>query len=307
MFPVARNALRTILQTYTFKTTEFPKLIQPSLVNAFPIVQNAVERQLGDWNPDSSHSSVFRISRVSRFTSNHFAPCSLMPVRGFAKKRVRLDIEAEQSGSKTDRLRCNNEITSKMVRFVHPEGKHEVLPILDAMTIAQEHSMDLVEVSSTTDPPVCRMMDYNKERFLKKQKQSSKKLDQRKQHTIKEVRVSNRISMHDLETKVGTIRRFLMKGHKVKLSVTGKLSETGEEAFLIMTHTAELVSEMSLVETEPKKEKGGQKVSMMLRSTYKSPTGMETKRGSELVESSSDDDDENEISDVEEEDELRKT
>ena len=88
----------------------------------------------------------------------------------------------------------------------------------DALLIAREAGMDLVEVAPTSRPPVCRIMDYSKHKYDqdKKQKEARKR-----QHTVKlkEVRYKARIEEHDYQTKLSHIREFMEKGSKVKISL----------------------------------------------------------------------------------------
>ena len=88
----------------------------------------------------------------------------------------------------------------------------------DALLIAREAGMDLVEVAPTSRPPVCRIMDYSKHKYDqdKKQKEARKR-----QHTVKlkEVRYKARIEEHDYQTKLAHIKDFMEKGSKVKISL----------------------------------------------------------------------------------------
>ncbi len=93
-----------------------------------------------------------------------------------------------------------------------------VVAIEEALRIAETQGLDLVEVAATANPPVCRVMDFGKYQYLQKKKaQESRK----KQTTVvvKEVKIRSRTDQHDVEFKVGHIRRFLEKGHRVKVSV----------------------------------------------------------------------------------------
>tara|TARA_Y100000590_G_scaffold468058_1_gene649191 strand:- start:3084 stop:3515 length:432 start_codon:yes stop_codon:yes gene_type:complete len=93
-----------------------------------------------------------------------------------------------------------------------------IVAIQEAMESASSAGLDLVEVASSSDPPVCKIMDYGKLKYDQKKKdQESKK----KQHVIrlKEVRFRPRISNHDLEIKVKRVKKFIADGSKVKITI----------------------------------------------------------------------------------------
>ncbi len=93
-----------------------------------------------------------------------------------------------------------------------------IVPIAEAMDSASSAGLDLVEVASSSDPPVCKIMDYGKLKYDQKKKdQESKK----KQHVIriKEVRFRPRISDHDLGIKVNRVKKFIADGSKVKITI----------------------------------------------------------------------------------------
>ena len=88
----------------------------------------------------------------------------------------------------------------------------------DALKLARQEELDLVEVASNSDPPVCRILDYGKLKYLqgKKERETQKS---RKTSLLKEVRVRPRIGQHDMDAKVRKVRQFLSDGSKVKVSV----------------------------------------------------------------------------------------
>ncbi len=98
------------------------------------------------------------------------------------------------------------------------EGSQDVIPLADALSMAQKVGLDLVEVAPNSDPPVCRVMDYGKYRY-----QQNKKLqDAKKSQTIiqvKEIRIRPKTEEHDLETKIKHIKKFLSQGDKVKVAM----------------------------------------------------------------------------------------
>lgn len=88
----------------------------------------------------------------------------------------------------------------------------------EALELARQEDLDLVEISPTAKPPVCKIMDFGKYRYEQTRKAKEAKKNQ-KQVVIKEVKVTARIDTHDLETKVGQIEKFLSKENKVKVTL----------------------------------------------------------------------------------------
>lgn len=91
----------------------------------------------------------------------------------------------------------------------------------DALALARQRGLDLVEVAPNENPPVCKLMDYGKFRYEQTKKDRDSRKSQ-KQVVLKEVRFSPKIDDHDIETKARMVRRFLEEGHKVKLTVKFK-------------------------------------------------------------------------------------
>lgn len=115
---------------------------------------------------------------------------------------------------------CRNEmIRAREVRVIGPEGDQlGIMARNDAINIAREAGLDLVEVAAASDPPVCRIMDYGKYKY----EQQKKKADARKRQTvvqIKEIKVRPKTDDHDYDTKIRHIRRFLEDGDRCKVTV----------------------------------------------------------------------------------------
>ncbi len=105
------------------------------------------------------------------------------------------------------------------MRLIDHEGKQVgIVPIAQAQEMAREKDLDLVEISPTANPPVCKIMDYGKFIFQQKKKQSEAKKKQ-KVIIVKEVQFRPRIDEHDFDFKKNNIIRFLQHGDKVKASV----------------------------------------------------------------------------------------
>jgi len=105
------------------------------------------------------------------------------------------------------------------VRVVAADGAQlGIISLDEALGLAEAQELDLVEVAPTATPPVCRIMDFGKYQYLQKKKAQ----ESRKKSTavvVKEVKIRSRTDQHDVGFKIGHIRRFLEKGHRVKVSV----------------------------------------------------------------------------------------
>ena len=121
--------------------------------------------------------------------------------------------------SRPVQTRVNERIRIREVRLIDEEGNQiGIIPTRDALDMARQRGLDLVEVAPNAVPPVCRIMDYGKFRY----EQSRKERESRKnQHVVelKEVRIRPKIDDHDLETKGRQAAKFLDHGDKVKLTV----------------------------------------------------------------------------------------
>ncbi len=117
------------------------------------------------------------------------------------------------------RTRTNNQIRVPEVRVIDEDGSQlGIMKTADALALAQERELDLVEVSPQARPPVVKLIDYDKFRYHQKkleqqQKKKAKKID------VKGIRLSIRISEHDLNVKAKRAQEFLEEGHKVKVDL----------------------------------------------------------------------------------------
>jgi translation initiation factor IF-3 len=116
-------------------------------------------------------------------------------------------------------LRVNEQIRVREVRLIDGEGEQRgIVPILEALKIAKEQELDLVEVAPQANPPVCKILDYGKYRFeLEKKLRDSKK--KQKVLKLKEIRMQPKIADGDIEFKSKHIKEFLAEGNKVKVTV----------------------------------------------------------------------------------------
>jgi translation initiation factor IF-3 len=160
--------------------------------------------------------------------------------------------------------RVNDRIRKSPVRLIDTDGAQlGIVPIEEARRLAEERSLDLVEVGAAADPPVVRILDWGKVRYerQKREKESKKKASVIE---IKEVKYRPTIDEHDFEIKTGQARRFLEKGFKVKVTVFFRFRqmrrpELGNEILDKVTRQTE---DLAVVETRSKLE--GRQIVMIL-------------------------------------------
>lgn len=134
---------------------------------------------------------------------------------GFRGQRPRRDLPP-------DTHRINHRITAREVRVVTDEGEQlGVMPLKDALQIAEQSGLDLVEVAGQASPPVCRVMDYGKFKY-REQKKEAEARKKRTEIETKELRIRYITDVGDLETKLKQAREFLEEGNKVKFSMRFK-------------------------------------------------------------------------------------
>lgn len=116
---------------------------------------------------------------------------------------------------------------------------------------ARDAGLDLVEVSPTSDPPVCRIMDYGKWLYEQKRKlRESRKKSQLHAGTLKEIRLRPETDQHDLDVKMKHARQFLAKGHKVQFTMffRGRQMLHQDRGYEVLTHIAEEIADIAKVE-----------------------------------------------------------
>ncbi|MFT4009264.1 MAG: translation initiation factor IF-3 [Nocardioidaceae bacterium] len=153
-------------------------------------------------------------------------------------------------------LRINDRIRVPEVRLVGPGGETVgIVRIEDALRLAQESDLDLVEVAPTARPPVCKLMDYGKFKYENAQKAREARRNQTNV-IIKEMKLRPKIDQHDYETKKGHVVRFLRAGDKVKITIMfrGREQHRPELGFRLLERLAEDVNELGFVESAPKQD-----------------------------------------------------
>jgi translation initiation factor IF-3 len=142
------------------------------------------------------------------------------------------------------------------VRLIDPDGTQiGIVPTHRALATAGDFGLDLVEISPNANPPVCKIMDYGRYKYEQTKKQQEAK---KKQSTfqVKEIKVRPKTGAHDLQVKIGHIKKFLQKKDKVKVTVLFRgreitLSERGRD---LLAQIAEETGDIAVVEQYPKFE-----------------------------------------------------
>jgi len=161
-------------------------------------------------------------------------------------------------------LRINDRIRVPEVRLVGPNGEQVgVVRIEDALRLAQESDLDLVEVAPTARPPVCKLMDYGKYKYETAQKARESRRNQTNT-VIKEMKLRPKIDAHDYETKKGHVVRFLKQGDKVKITIMfrGREQHRPELGFNLLKRLAEDVTDLGFVESSPRQD--GRNMTMVI-------------------------------------------
>ncbi len=157
----------------------------------------------------------------------------------------------------------NERITAPKVRVVGENIKVDVYPIQQAIRLAQEQGLDLVEISPNAEPPVCKIVDYSKFKYEQKKKQKEIKAKTVKV-VIKEIRFGPNTDDHDFNFKLKHAVSFLQEGAKVKATVffPGRSIVYKERGEILLLKFAQLLEEHGKVEQLPKLE--GKRMSMMV-------------------------------------------
>ena len=159
--------------------------------------------------------------------------------------------------------RINNFIRAPQVRLVGDNVEVGVYPTQEALRMAQAQQLDLVEISPNADPPVCKIIDYNKFLYDKKKKEKEMK-SKSKASEVKEIRFTPGTDDHDFDFKAKHAEKFLKDGNKVKAYVQfkGRAIQFKERGELVLLKFAERLADVGLPEGLPKLE--GKRMLMML-------------------------------------------
>lgn len=168
--------------------------------------------------------------------------------------------------------RLNEQIRASKLRVIDSDGKQlGILSRQEALAIAQERELDLVEISPDADPPVCKIVDWGKYNYqrtkqLQKNRKSAKTLD------MKQMRFGLKIGAHDLAIKMNKVSKFLETGHKVKITLfyRGREQAHKEIGFKIAQEVIEGFGDTIIVDQQP--QLSGKQLSFVIRSSGKKPT-----------------------------------
>ncbi len=158
----------------------------------------------------------------------------------------------------------NGQIRDREVRVIGENGDQlGIMPIKEAMRLAQEAELDLVKIAPKAQPPVCKIIDYGKYRYELARKEKEARKEQ-KLVEVKEVRLSPNIDTNDLNTKVNNAKKFISKGNKVKVTLRFRGREMAhvQQTKHILDDFAGLLADVASVEKQPKLE--GRSMSMVL-------------------------------------------
>jgi translation initiation factor IF-3 len=158
--------------------------------------------------------------------------------------------------------RVNRQIRIPEVRLIDQNGEQiGVISTFDALKRAEEAGLDLVEVSPTAKPPVCRILDFGKFKYAQRKKEAG---SHHKKGGLKELRVRPAIDKHDLEYRLDAGRKFLEEGHKVQVVCIfrGRQMAHPEHGYEVMRKVASTLADISKVEMAPKLM--GKRMTMLL-------------------------------------------
>lgn len=162
---------------------------------------------------------------------------------------------AAQAPKKTG-PRANNDITESEVRLIDADGENVgVVQIDKAMDMAAEAGLDLVEISPGAKPPVCKLLDLGKHKFIA-QKKASEARKKQKTVEVKEIKMRPNIDTHDYDVKMRSVNRFLGDGDKVKLTIRfrGRELSHQELGMALLQRVADDVDAIAKIEARPKLE-----------------------------------------------------
>jgi translation initiation factor IF-3 len=153
-------------------------------------------------------------------------------------------------------MRVNRQIRISPIRVIDVEGEQVgIIPVEQALAMAEEQGLDLVEVAPMARPPVCRIMDYGK--FKYEEQRKAREARKKQQHVqIKEVKMRPGIEDHDFDFKTRHARRFLEEGNKVKLTMMfrGRQMAHPEIGRQVLNKVSEMLSDVAKVEAGPMME-----------------------------------------------------
>jgi translation initiation factor IF-3 len=227
------------------------------------MMKTPAQRPAIDFTPFLTH--LYLIRRVEAlngglaFVFNDCAPLNANERRVAIRRPMKATAAPEKEGPRT-----NRDIRAIQVQLIDAEGKnHGVVNLADAQRLADEAALDLVEIVPNATPPVCKILDFGKYRFLE-QKKSSEARKRQKVVEIKEIKLRPGIDDHDYEVKMRSVRRFFDEGDKVKVTLRFRGREMAHQdiGFRLLQRVKTETAPIAKVEAEPLME--GRQMTMVL-------------------------------------------
>ncbi len=166
----------------------------------------------------------------------------------------------------SQQIRINEAIRATELRVIGPSGEQKgVLPRQEALKLAEEAGVDLVEISPNANPPVAKIIDWGKYQY-QKMKELQKSKQKSKQSELKQMRFGLKIGSGDLDIKLRKIRGFLSEGHKVRIQIfyRGREMAHKELGYDMINRIIALLEEDAIVEQQP--QMAGRNLSITIRS-----------------------------------------
>jgi translation initiation factor IF-3 len=170
----------------------------------------------------------------------------------------------DRSPPERDPTRINERIRVPEVRLIDEEGTQVgIVPTEEALALASERDLDLVEVAPDARPPVARLLDYSKYKYEQEQKAKAARKHQQ-QVNVREIKLRPKIATHDYETKKGHVERFLRQQDKVKVTIMfrGREQAHPERGRALLQRLYDDIEDLATIEQEPEQE--GRNMSMLL-------------------------------------------
>jgi translation initiation factor IF-3 len=210
-----------------------------------------------------SNSSWIRKPEILRLTLEIVKPLSLPPRRPAFNR-------APPVQQKEEAHRINHRIESRDVRLIGADGQNVgVVPTRQAIAMAEEAGLDLVEISPDAKPPVAKILDYGKFKF-QEQKKAAEARKKQKVIEIKEIKLRPMIDDHDYDVKMKAAKRFFEEGDKVKVTLRfrGREMDHQDLGYKLLLRVKSDMADISKVELEPRSE--GRQIIMILSPKGKS-------------------------------------
>jgi translation initiation factor IF-3 len=170
----------------------------------------------------------------------------------------------DRSPPERDPTRINERIRVPEVRLIDEDGNQVgIIPTEQALALASERDLDLVEVAPDAKPPVARLLDYSKYKYEQEQKAKAARKHQQ-QVNVREIKLRPKIATHDYETKRGHVERFLRQQDKVKVTIMfrGREQAHPERGRALLQRLYEDIEDLATIEQEPEQE--GRNMHMLL-------------------------------------------